>query len=102
MADETMASLGEIRTAGKAKKRVAASGRPLSEDEEALFLRLKELRKELADRQRVPAYIVFSDKVLMEMAVRRPENDAELLDVPGVGPAKLGKYGATFLSAVRA
>ncbi|MDH3207049.1 MAG: ATP-dependent DNA helicase [Gemmatimonadota bacterium] len=101
LAAEAMASLGEVRGAGKAKKRVAASGRPLSEDEEALFLRLKELRKELADRQRVPAYIVFSDKVLMEMAVRRPANDAELLDVPGVGPAKLEKYGPAFLTALR-
>jgi ATP-dependent DNA helicase RecQ len=102
LAAETMASLGEVRTAGKAKKRVAASGRALNEEEEALFLRLKELRKELADRQRVPAYIVFSDKVLMEMAVRRPGSDAELLDVPGVGPAKLEKYGPAFLDEVRA
>jgi len=102
LAAEAMESLGEIRTAGKAKKRVAPAGRPLSEDEEALFGRLKELRKELADRQRVPAYIVFSDKVLMELAVRRPANEAELLDVSGVGPAKLEKYGAAFLSAIRA
>ena len=101
LAAEGMASLGEVRSALKAKKRVAASGRALSEEEESLFLRLKELRKELADRQSVPAYIVFSDKVLMELAVRRPANDAELLDVPGVGPAKLEKYGATFLAAVR-
>jgi ATP-dependent DNA helicase RecQ len=100
LAAETMASLGEIRTAGKAKKRAAASGRALSEEEEELFLRLRALRKELADRQRVPAYIVFSDKVLLEIVVRRPATDAELLNVPGVGPAKLEKYGPAFLSMV--
>jgi ATP-dependent DNA helicase RecQ len=49
----------------------------------------------------VPAYIVFSDKVLVEMATRRPANDADLLDVPGVGPAKLEKYGSAFLAALR-
>ena len=102
LAAETMASLGEVRVTRNAKKPVAGDGRTLNEDEEALFLRLKELRKQLADRQRVPAYIVFSDKVLMEMAVRRPSSDAELLDVPGVGPAKLQRYGPAFLAAVNA
>jgi ATP-dependent DNA helicase RecQ len=101
LAAEMMASLGEVRTSGTAKKRIASVGRALDDEEEGLFLRLKELRKELADRQRVPAYIVFSDKVLMEIAVRRPSSDADLLAVPGVGPAKLEKYGAAFLSVVQ-
>jgi ATP-dependent DNA helicase RecQ len=100
LAAEGMASMGSVRTGSKAKKR-AAAGRDLSEGEELLFLRLKELRKELADRQRVPAYIVFSDKVLLEMAIRRPATEVELLAVPGVGPAKLEKYGAAFLAAVQ-
>jgi ATP-dependent DNA helicase RecQ len=39
--------------------------------------------------------------VLVEMAARRPATDAELLDVPGVGPAKLEKYGTAFLAALR-
>ncbi|MGD8320056.1 MAG: ATP-dependent DNA helicase RecQ [Gemmatimonadota bacterium] len=64
---------------------------------EALFQRLRALRKELADRQGVPAYIVFSDKVLKEMASRRPTTPAGLLEVPGVGPAKLERYGRAFL-----
>jgi ATP-dependent DNA helicase RecQ len=49
----------------------------------------------------VPAYVVFSDKVLVEMAMRRPSDDFELLAVPGVGPAKLEKYGARFLEELR-
>jgi ATP-dependent DNA helicase RecQ len=65
--------------------------------DEALFESLRALRKELADRQRVPAYIVFSDKVLIELADRRPTTPAEMLEVPGVGPAKLERYGSAFL-----
>jgi ATP-dependent DNA helicase RecQ len=69
--------------------------------DEALFETLRSLRKELADAQRVPAYIVFSDKVLMEMAQRRPTTGAEMLEVPGVGPAKLKRYGRAFLELLR-
>jgi len=68
-----------------------------SPEDEELFQRLRTLRKELADRQGVPAYIVFSDKVLREMAARRPAGASEMLAVPGVGPAKLDRYGDAFL-----
>ena len=96
-----MAALGPIASGGKKARPVSATGGTLSPEDEELFQRLRELRKELADRQRVPAYIVFSDKVLLEMAIRRPVDDQALLDVPGVGPAKLAKYGVAFLEAVR-
>jgi ATP-dependent DNA helicase RecQ len=65
--------------------------------DEALFESLRYLRKELADAQRVPAYIVFSDKVLMELAARRPATEREMLAVSGVGPAKMQRYGKAFL-----
>ena len=64
------------------------------------FEELRAVRKRLADEQGVPAYIVFNDKVLQEMVSRRPVTAAELLDVPGVGPAKLERYGAVFLEAL--
>jgi len=64
------------------------------------FEELRAVRKQLADEAGVPAYIVFSDKVLQEMVDRRPSTPAEMLDVPGVGPAKLERYGAVFLEAV--
>ncbi len=66
--------------------------------DEALFESLRSLRKALADRQGVPAYIVFSDKVLMELVARRPSTPDEMLAVPGVGPAKLKRYGQAFLT----
>ena len=74
---------------------------PLSDEGEALFQRLRELRKSIADQRRVPAYIVFSDKTLRSMAEARPSTPAELLAVSGVGPLKLERYGEAFLEAVQ-
>jgi ATP-dependent DNA helicase RecQ len=99
LAREAMTSMGAVSGTGSRARHVKATG-ALAPDDEALFERLRAIRKELADRQRVPAYIVFSDKVLVEMATRRPTNEHDLLEVPGVGPAKLEKYGATFLEAM--
>jgi superfamily II DNA helicase RecQ len=65
-------------------------------DDELLRL-LKSLRLHLARENGVPAYLIFNDATLLEMAARKPRNETELLQVPGVGPAKLEKYGAQFL-----
>jgi ATP-dependent DNA helicase RecQ len=69
--------------------------------DEALFQRLRTLRRTLADTEGVPAYIVFSDAVLTRMASGRPTDEAGLLAVPGVGPAKLARYGQAFLRVLR-
>ncbi|HEX6694397.1 MAG TPA: ATP-dependent DNA helicase RecQ [Longimicrobiales bacterium] len=66
-----------------------------------LFERLRALRKEIADAQGVPAYIVFSDGTLAAMAARRPRTPDELLEVSGVGPAKLERYGSAFLEVMQ-
>jgi ATP-dependent DNA helicase RecQ len=107
LAAETMLARGVTRrTAGRAggprsvKPAALAVHDGSDPEDEALFQRLRALRKELADRQGVPAYIVFSDKVLREMAARRPATAADLLDVPGVGPAKLERYGQVFLEVL--
>ncbi len=73
----------------------------LNESELELFESLRALRRELAAEGGVPPYIVFGDKVLLEMVARRPSNDRELLQVPGVGEAKLDRYGAQFLRVLR-
>ena len=65
-----------------------------------LFQRLRVLRKRLADDARVPAYIVFSDATLRAMAELRPTSHGELLGVPGVGPAKVERYGDAFLEEI--
>jgi len=78
----------------------AAVATTLSGDTAARFERLRALRRSLADAEGVPAYIVCSDAVLARMAADRPTDDAGLLAVPGVGPAKLARYGAAFLRAL--
>tara|TARA_B100001059_G_scaffold167396_1_gene167100 strand:+ start:127 stop:1932 length:1806 start_codon:yes stop_codon:yes gene_type:complete len=66
-----------------------------------LFARLRALRKELADADDVPPYVVFNDKTLAEMAQLMPTNDSEFLKVSGVGFTKLNKYGSPFLNTIR-
>jgi ATP-dependent DNA helicase RecQ len=65
-----------------------------------LFQKLRTLRKRFADDQGVPAYIVFSDQVLWDMIETRPSTLGQMIDVPGVGPAKLERYGEAFLQAL--
>jgi ATP-dependent DNA helicase RecQ len=62
------------------------------------FERLRALRKRLADERGVPAYVVFSDKTLQDMAARNPRTRAALLEVHGVGEKKLEQYGDLFLA----
>jgi ATP-dependent DNA helicase RecQ len=80
---------------------LARSKKPLdvpADVDAELLARLKALRKRLADRDGVPAYIVFNDKTLTEMAQIRPRTPAQLLAVSGVGMGKLARYGDDFLA----
>ena len=63
---------------------------------------LKTLRLQLAREEDVPAYIVFSNAVLTEIAARRPRDMSEFLEIPGVGYVKAARYGSQFLDAVAA
>jgi ATP-dependent DNA helicase RecQ len=69
--------------------------------DEALFERLRQLRRELADQRNVPAYIILSDAALKQMAARKPQTEFELLDISGVGEKKLADFGAAFLAVIR-
>ncbi len=70
--------------------------------DEALFDRLRQLRKQLADERDVPAYIVFSDVALRQMARDYPANEREFSRISGVGEKKLREFGAVFLAAIAA
>jgi ATP-dependent DNA helicase RecQ len=72
----------------------------LEGEDRVLFDALRARRRELADEAGVPAYIVFGDKVLLEMVARRPSTPSQLLQVPGVGQAKLERYGDAFLDVL--
>lgn len=73
----------------------------LPPEAEALFARLKDLRTSLAKKRGVPAYAIFPDKALIDMAAKRPANDEEFGEVFGVGKAKQKKFGKVFLEAIR-
>ncbi|NNJ93685.1 MAG: DNA helicase RecQ [Halobacteria archaeon] len=68
--------------------------------DEALFDQLRELRKRLAAEQGVPPYVVFGDASLIQMARDKPADEAQLLNVTGVGQHKLAKYGSDFLNSI--
>src|SRR5947207_6703118 len=70
--------------------------------DEALFERLRQLRKRLADEQSVPPYIIFSDVSLRQMAREYPANEREFARISGVGEKKLREFGAVFLAEIAA
>ena len=72
-----------------------------SDADPALFEALKARRTELARERRVPAYVVFPDKSLIDMVRRRPGNRAEMRDIHGMGETKLAQYGDLFLEVIR-
>jgi ATP-dependent DNA helicase RecQ len=87
---------------GASRAVVRPSWQLSTSDEEAdTFERLRILRREIADRESVPAYVVFSDAVLREMARRRPRTFGEMRTISGVGDRKLARYGEAFLAALR-
>jgi ATP-dependent DNA helicase RecQ len=73
----------------------------LDESASELFSSLRTLRKEIAEAAGVPAYVVFPDSALRGMAAARPTSEDELLQIPGVGPVKLERYGEAFLRLLR-
>jgi ATP-dependent DNA helicase RecQ len=79
-------------------------GAPVSaaEETEDLFSALKAVRTQIAQEENVPAYIVFSNATLMDMADKAPDTIEELLEVSGVGEVKAARYGVRFLEAIAA
>jgi len=72
----------------------------INEDDEILYNKLKELRFEYAKKFKLPAYVIFPDKTLIEMAKYKPTNSEELEKIFGVGKAKLKKFGKQFINAI--
>ena len=101
-----MAKEREKQTAGSSKKsrrgaKLPAGADEFTEKEETLFEALRALRREIASEEKVPPYIVFSDKTLTHMCILKPVTEAEMLEVSGVGAYKFEKYGERFLECVR-
>ena len=71
-----------------------------SDLDEDLFERLQAWRRRTAEAHKVPAYVVFTDATVVALAERRPTTPAELLAIAGIGPRKLGQYGAAVFALV--
>ena len=84
------------------KAAAAAASVVVSEADGTLLEALKALRTKLAQVQKVPAYVVFSDRTLVELATHRPTSSRAMREIHGVGDTKLERYGAAFLEVVQA
>ena len=72
----------------------------VSEEDAPLLSALKAKRRALAEAASVPAYVIFNDRTLIEMAEKRPENLDQMAGISGVGAKKLERYGDTFLQVI--
>ena len=80
--------------------RQKAAAAELSDNDAGLFAALKELRLSIAHERGVPAYVVFQDRALLDMARRKPRNESEFAEVFGVGKARLRDFSAPFLDLI--
>ena len=87
-----------IRSAGTNRR--PAVKEMLSEEDAPLLSALKAQRRALAEAARVPAYVIFTDRTLIEMAENRPANLDAMAGISGVGAKKLERYGDTFLQVI--
>ncbi|GIJ26044.1 DNA helicase [Micromonospora qiuiae] len=90
---------GTTLLAGPDRKLGRCATCPSDMDDE-LHERLREWRSRVADAQKVPAYVVFTDATLVALAERRPNRAEELVAIAGIGPRKLGLYGEAVLALV--
>lgn len=89
-----------IASQSGSRRRSAIQDDDLGPTDSELFEKLRTLRKQLADEQGVPPYVVFGDKSLRQMAATLPTDEEVFLAVSGVGQTKLDKYGSTFMTVI--
>jgi ATP-dependent DNA helicase RecQ len=94
-------ALREDVVSRKARRRRPAEAGATSDADAELLAALKALRGAIATAQKQPAYVIFADRTLIEMAKRRPRSLDELAGVHGVGAVKLEKYGRAFLAVIQ-
>ncbi|TRC74767.1 DNA helicase RecQ [Mesorhizobium sp. WSM4310] len=90
----------EMRSRALRKMRAEGSGANADGVDASLLATLKSLRLRLAKERQVPAYVVFSDRTLIDMAERRPRDLDAFAEVHGVGGAKLKEFGEIFVKAI--
>ena len=86
----------KARKARKPKRKIT----DIAEQDRGLFDALRDCRRELADENGVPPYVIFHDAALMQMATEKPATPDALLEISGVGQTKLERYGSSFLKVI--
>jgi ATP-dependent DNA helicase RecQ len=94
-------SMVMAKTAAPTRDRARSSPGASCGGGEDLFERLRSLRKQLADAQGLPPYVIFHDATLREMVAQRPQTLSEFAGIRGVGEGKLARYGQQFIAALR-
>ncbi|MCB5723104.1 DNA helicase RecQ [Pediococcus acidilactici] len=97
----TAAGLDILRGKQRVTRKVAIRAEKSLPTNDALFEELRQLRRDLAEEQHVPPFVIFSDKTLRDMCAVLPETLDEMLDVKGIGKNKLAKYGEQFLKVLQ-
>jgi len=102
--DKPTLMLRAPRTARARRDKAARTATPsaVTEADRDLFQALRQKRLEIARAQNIPPYVVFHDKTLIGLASARPASRAEMAKVPGIGEAKLDRYGPAFLAVIAA
>jgi len=93
----------EERESNKKKRSSRSKDKNSSQMEvdEELFEKLRVLRMNIAKEEKIPPYIVFSDKTLKEMSYKKPVTEAQMLEVSGIGQFKYNKYGEKFMEIIK-
>ena len=100
--EQTLQLRQDKRSAGRSERGVrVASHQRLSGEQQPLFEALRNLRRQLADSQDVPPFVIFHDATLVEMVEQHPTSLGSLAQVSGVGKAKLERYGDAFVELLR-
>ncbi|MGX9800131.1 DNA helicase RecQ [Pediococcus acidilactici] len=97
----TAAGLDILRGKQRATRKVAVRAGKSLPTNDALFEELRQLRRDLAEEQHVPPFVIFSDKTIRDMCAVLPKTLDEMLDVKGIGENKLAKYGEQFLKVLQ-
>ena len=90
----------EIKNESKVKKISREVVSDLDENDQSLLMKLKELRLNIAKESKLPAFTVFHDIALRDMAVLKPRTSEEFLEINGVGPSKLEKWSSPFMEII--
>ena len=100
---EMPARRAAVPKASPAQKKASreAARLSLSTKDEELLAALYALRKELARKEKLPAFVIFTDAVLRDICLRRPQTTRDLLSISGIGEVKAARYGEAFLDLVK-